>query len=76
MIFGDTIRSLRKLFLEVIATFFVALAVIGISSIVYEYRKYSSAPDTGVLRLSMSVLFASVMVISALHTFWKARKIR
>lgn len=76
LIFGDTIRTIRVLFLEIIATFFVALALMGISSIVYEYRKYTSDPDGGVLRLSMSVLFASVMLISALHTFWKARKIR
>jgi len=76
LIFGDTIRSLRRLFLEVMATFFVALAVIGITSVVDEYRKYVVTPDKGILRLSMSILFSSVMLIFALHTFWKARKIR
>lgn len=76
LIFGDAIRSIRRLFLEVMATFFVALAVIGITSIVDEYRKYSTAPQDGLLRLSLSVLFVSAMLISALHTFWKARKIR
>jgi hypothetical protein len=62
--------------LEVIATFFIALAVIGITSIVDEYRKYANDADNGLLRLSMSILFSSVMLISGLHTFWKARKIR
>ena len=76
LIFGDAIRSLRRLWLEVMAAFFVALAVIGITSVVDEYRKYLSAPDSGILRLSMSVLFSSVMLIFALHTFWKARKFR
>ncbi len=76
IIFGDAIRSLRQLWLEVIATFFVALALIGITSIVDEYRKYRNTPDGGTLRLSMSILFSSVMLIFGLHTFWKARKIR
>jgi hypothetical protein len=76
IIFGDTLRSFRRLFLEVIATFFIALAVIGITSVVDEYRKYSNDADNGLLRLSMSILFSSVMLISGLHTFWKARKIR
>ena len=76
LIFGNTVRSLRRLCLEVMATFFIALALIGISSIVDEYRKYSNSAESGVLRLSMSILFSSVMLISALHTFWKAKKLR
>ena len=76
IIFGETIRSVRRFFLEVLALFFVALAVIGIASIVDEYRRYSSVPDAGIWRLSMSTLFASLMLISGLHTFWKARKLR
>ena len=76
VIFGDTIRSVRRVLLEVLAMFFVALAVLGIGSIVEEYRKYSGAPEDGIWRLGMSALFASVMLIFALHTFWKARKLR
>jgi uncharacterized membrane protein len=76
LIFGDAISSLRRLWLEVIATFFVALAIIGITSVVDEYRKYLSTPESGILRISMSVVFSSVMLICALHTFWKARKVR
>ncbi len=76
LIFGDTIRSLQRLALEVMAMFFIALAVIGITSVIDEYRKYSNAPENGIVRLSMSVLFSSVMLVSALHTFWRARKIR
>jgi len=76
VIFGDTVRSFRRLLLEVMATFFVALAVIGMTSIVDEYRKYSNDADYGALRLSMSILFSSVMLVSGLHTFWKARKLR
>ena len=75
-IFGDTIKTLRVLWLEVIGTFFIALGVFGISSVVEEYRRYAKAPDQGMLRLSMSALFSAVMVISALHSFWKARNIR
>lgn len=62
--------------MEVIATFFIALTVIGITSVVDEYRKYSNDAENGLLRLSLSILFSSVMLISGLHTFWKARKIR
>ena len=76
IIFGDTLRTLRKLFLEVMGTFFIALGVLGIGSVVDEYRKYANAPDDGIVRLIMSVIFAVVMVLSALHTFWKARKTR
>jgi hypothetical protein len=76
LIFADAIRSARRLWLEVTGTFFVALALIGITSIVDEYRKYSIDPEAGILRLSMSIIFASAMLIFALHTFWKARKIR
>jgi hypothetical protein len=57
-------------------TFFVALAVIGITSVVDEYRKYSSDAEYGFLRLSMSILFSGAMLLSGLHTFWKARKLR
>jgi hypothetical protein len=76
IIFADTIRGFRKLVLEVLAAFFVALALLGIGSLVDEYRKYTQAPDVGIWRLTMSTLFASAMLLSALHTFWKARKIR
>jgi hypothetical protein len=76
VIFGDTIRSFRRLMLEVMGTFFLALAVIGIMSVIDEYRSYSNAVDAGSLRLSLSILFAFVMLIFGLHTFWKARKIR
>ena len=76
LIFGETIKGLRKLFLEVMGIFFITLTVFGIASVVDEYRKYLNAPEQGVLRLSMSLLFSAVMVISALHSFWKARKIR
>ena len=76
IIFRDTLRSLRRFFLEVLALFFVALAVIGIASIVDEYRRYSSAPDAGILRLSLSALFAFITLISVLHSFWRARKLR
>ena len=76
VIFGDTVRSLRRLLLEVIATFFIALTVIGITSVVNEYRKYSNDAENGMVRLALSILFSCVMLISGLHTFWKARKIR
>lgn len=76
IILGNLLRSLRRLFLEVMALFFVALAIIGIASVVDEYQRYSSAPDAGIWRLSMSTLFASIMLISGLHSFWKARKLR
>ena len=76
VIFGGAVRAIRKLVLEVLAAFFVALAILGIASLVDEYRKYTRAPDIGIWRLAMSIVFASVMLISALHTFWKARKIR
>jgi hypothetical protein len=76
LIFSNTLRSLKRLCLEVMATFFIALALIGVSSIVDEYRKYSNSAENGVFRLSMSILFSTVMLISGLHTFWKARKSR
>jgi prolipoprotein diacylglyceryltransferase len=75
-IFSDVIRTMRRLFQEVMAAFFVALGVVGITSVVEEYRKYVSAPAEGVLRLTMSILFSTVMLAFGLHTFWKARKTR
>ena len=76
VLFRDALQSLHRLALEMAGAFFVALAVLGVASTLDEYRRYLDRPDMGVWRLVLSLIFALVMLASAIHSFWKARKLR
>ena len=74
--FKDAIRVAHTLVLEVLGAFFLALAIIGGSSVVQEYTRYGNSPDDGVWRLGLAGVFAVSMFAFGIHSFWKARKIR
>ena len=56
--------------------FFLALAVIGVTSVIQEYRVYSSTPEAGVWRVGLALLFTLAMAVFGFHSFWKARKVK
>ncbi len=74
--FKDAFRVLHTLTLEVVGGFFLALAIIGGASVVPEYQRWAAAPDGGVWRIALTVIFSVAMLGFGLHNFWKARKIR
>ena len=75
-VFGDALRVLRTLIHEVLGAFFVALAVVGGSSVVQEYQRYSATPETGVWRIALAVAFSTAMLAFGVHSFRRARKVR
>lgn len=74
--FRDAIRVFHTFALEVIGGFFLALAVIGGTSVVQEYRRWVDSQDGAVWRIVLAVLFFLAMLGFGLHSFWKARKIQ
>lgn len=74
--FRDTFRILRTFAHEVIGGFFLALGIVGVTSIVQEFRRYSAGSEAGVWRMVLAVVFSLVMVAFGIHSFWKAWKIQ
>lgn len=74
--FRDAIRVLHTFALEVIGGFFLALAVIGGTSVVQEYQRWNDGQDGAVWRVVLAILFFVAMLGFGLHSFWKARKIQ
>ena len=74
--FKDAFRVMHTLVLEVLGGFFLALAILGITSVVQEYQRYSTEPEEGSLALVLSLIFTGSMLAFGIHSFWKARKIR
>jgi hypothetical protein len=74
--FKDTFRVLHTFALEVIGGFFLALALIGGTSVVQEYRRYAAGADGGFWRTALAVIFSLAMLAFGIHSFWKARKIQ
>lgn len=74
--FKDAFRVMHTLVLEVLGGFFLALAILGITSVVQEYQRYSTESEEGSLALVLSLIFTVSMLAFGIHSFWKARKIR
>jgi hypothetical protein len=74
--FKDTLRVLRTFVHEVIGGFFLALAIIGGTSVVQELRRYTADAETGIWRIGLAGIFSLAMLAFGLHSFWKARKIQ
>lgn len=71
--FADVFRTLRRLFLEVIGTLFLALALFGITGAV---QAYTSPKTEGSWPLISSILLAIIGLGFGIHSFWKSRKAR
>ena len=74
--FRDFLGSLHRFWLEMIGILFLTFTVMFIVTAVQEYRKYVVTPEYGVLSFLLAVFFSGLMLLFALHSFWKARKIR
>jgi hypothetical protein len=74
IIFGDFLKSLRRLWLECVGGVFLGLGILFVVAAIQEYRKYVSSPEVGTGRFLLVVLSSGVMFFFALESFWKARK--
>jgi hypothetical protein len=74
--FRDAIRVLHTFTLEVIGGFFLALAVIGGTSVFQEYQRWSNGQDGAAWRVALALVFFVAMLGFGLHSFWKARKLQ
>jgi len=74
--FQDALRVFHTFALEVIGGFFLALAVIGGTSVVQEYQRWTGGEEGAAWRVALASLFFAAMLAFGLHSFWKARKIR
>ena len=80
LIFGDFLKSARKLWLEMMGALFLALAVMFSLNTVSEYRKTTDALGSWDWHTGFTIVgsgfFSVLMLAFSLQSFWKARKIR
>jgi len=80
VIFGEGLRSARKLWLEMMGALFLALAVMFSLHTVSAYRDTTDVVSSWDWRTSFTILgsafFSILMLAFSLQSFWKARKIR
>lgn len=72
--FGEVIRILRLIWLEVTGAIFLALAVFGVPSAIREWRLLQDGGS--LLRFAMTVLFIAMMAAFGIFSFWKTRRFR
>ena len=72
--FSEVIRVLRRLWLEVTGTVFLALAVFGVAGAIREWRVLEQGNSP--LRFATTIFFIAMMGGFAAYSFWKARKLR
>jgi hypothetical protein len=80
LIFGDVLRSARKLWLEMMGGLFLALGVMFTLSTISTYRKTGQLIKHWDFRTEFTIfgsaVFSFLMLAFSLQCFWKARKIR
>jgi hypothetical protein len=78
-VFGDFLRSARKLWLEMMGALFLALAVMFALNMISEYRRTLEPVANWDWRTSFSVfgsgVFSLVTLLFGLQSFWKSRKL-
>jgi hypothetical protein len=72
--FGEVIRILRLLWLEVTGAIFLALAAFGIPSAIREWRLLEEGGS--LVRFVTTILFIGMMAGFGIFSFWKARRFR
>jgi hypothetical protein len=72
--FGDVIRILRQLWLEVTGAIFLALAAFGVPSAIREWNSLHTGGSLS--RFAMTVLFIGMMAGFGVFSFWKSRRVR
>ena len=72
--FGEVIKTLRRLWLEVTGTVFLALAFYAGAGTLREWRAYEGGGS--LWRLGSSLFVMVMMLAFGVYSFWKARRIR
>ena len=72
--FGEVIKTLRRLWLEVTGTVFLALAFYAGAGTLREWRAYDEGGS--LWRLGSSLFVLVMMLAFGVYSFWKARRIR
>ena len=72
--FGDVIKVLRRLWLEVTGTVFLALAFFGVAGALREWR--ALGPGDSLFRFATTIFFIVKMGGFGVYSFWKARRLR
>jgi len=66
-------RALHQLWLEVIGTLFLAMALLGAIAFVREYMQYESK-HTSTSRLAIAICFTLAFAWFGLSSFWRVRR--
>ena len=72
--FSEVIKTLRRLWLEVTGTVFLALALYAGAGALREWRTFEQG--SSLWRLGSSVFVLLMMLAFGVYSFWKARRIR
>ena len=72
--FGEVIRILRLLWLEVTGAIFLALAAFGVPSAIREWRLLQEGGS--LIRFAMTILFIGMMAGFGIYSFWRSRRFR
>jgi len=76
LIFGDFLKSLHQLWLEVSGALFIAFGAAFGFHAVQEYRKHTAADETGGWQFFSAAVLALLTLSFGLHSFWKSRNLR
>jgi hypothetical protein len=75
-IFGDFLRSLHQLWLEVSGALLIAFgAIFGVHAF-QEYRKQAEAAEAASWQFFSAAILAALTLGFGLHSFWKSRNLR
>ncbi|MGH9784907.1 MAG: hypothetical protein ACRD88_12060 [Terriglobia bacterium] len=72
--FSEVIKVLRRLWLEVTGTVFLAMALFGVAAAVREWRVLGQ--DDSLFRFATTIFFIVMMGGFGVYSFWKARRLR
>jgi len=72
--FSEVIKVLRRLWLEVTGTVFLAMAAFGVAGAIREWRIME--PGDSLFRFATTIFFIAMMGGFGVYSFWKARKLR
>ena len=72
--FSEVIKVLRRLWLEVTGTVFLAMAIFGVAAALREWRTLE--PGDSLVRFATTIFFIAMMGGFGVYSFLKARKLR
>lgn len=72
--FSEVIKVLRRLWLEVTGTVFLAMAIFGVAAAIREWR--AMEPGDSLVRFATTIFFIVMMGGFGVYSFLKARRLR